>query len=450
MNDFIPPFPHRPAKTLGPLELIKHAQRDMLSIWPEQAFDRQFVEVKLFKRSLFIVNHPDVVRHVLIGNAENYSKKHGLLRKALQPLLGEALFINDDENRQQRRHFLEASLQEIMTSSRAGIVQTAVEDALQRWSAVEQDSTVPLLSEMRLLMLDIISRMLFGRTFDRDDAALLMQFFDEYMALAGQLDLNSFFGMPSWLPGGKSGKLAAAAKALHALLDNMIAQCEKQPHEATLLNKYLRAEPDSDALDRQQLRNELIMLLMAGHEMSANTLAWACYLLSKSPRVEQCLHAELDRVFGTGQTTADSVDLPYARAIVEETMRLFPPLPLLAREAAAGDTIRKRPVAAGSVMLIVPWLLHRHKQYWEKPDHFMPERFLNDADKKSRSLAYIPFGAGPKACLAQEFAMDIMTQCLAMLARRFSLRLPDEDTVGHEWRLTLRPKNKLPMYLVRR
>jgi len=186
-------------------------------------------------------------------------------------------------------------------------------------------------------------------------------------------------------------------------------------------------------------------LFMAGHETTANVLAWTWYLVSQAPEVEAKLHAELDQVLAGRTPEMDDVEnLKYTRAILDETMRLYPPVPILSREAMAEDTIRGRKVPAGSIMLIVPWLIHRHKKYWDKPDHFIPERFMPDAPKPIK-FSYIPFSAGPRVCLGKNFGIIESVLTIAMLAQRFRLSMPKGTKVEHECRLTLRPKGRLPM-----
>jgi cytochrome P450 len=190
---------------------------------------------------------------------------------------------------------------------------------------------------------------------------------------------------------------------------------------------------------------------MAGHETTANTLAWAWYLVSQCPEVEQRLQAEVDEVLGNRSATfEDFSKLTYTQAIIEETLRLYPPVPILSREAKEEDTIRNRRIPAGSIMLVVPWLLHRHKKFWDKPDHFIPERFLADAPVKPNKFAYVPFSAGPRVCLAKFFGTVEATLCLAILAKNFRLAVPEGQTVTHECRLTLRPKDNLPMIITPR
>ena len=150
---------------------------------------------------------------------------------------------------------------------------------------------------------------------------------------------------------------------------------------------------------------------------------------------------------GKTPTMADVEKLKYTRAILDETMRLYPPVPILSREALAEDTIRGKKVPAGSIMLIVPWLIQRHKKYWDKPDHFIPERFMPGSPSPIK-FTYIPFSAGPRVCLGKNFGIVESVLSIAMLAQRFRLSMPQGTKIEHECRLTLRPKGRLPMKLV--
>ena len=184
---------------------------------------------------------------------------------------------------------------------------------------------------------------------------------------------------------------------------------------------------------------------MAGHETTANVLAWTWYLISQAPDVEEKLHQELQEVLdGRTPEYADVENLKYTRAILDETMRLYPPVPILSRQALKDDDIRGRKVPAGSLMLIVPWLVQRHKKLWKNPDSFMPERFMPDAEKPKK-FTYLPFSAGPRVCIAKSFGITESVLAIAIIAQRFRLTLPPNADVKHECRLTLRPKGKLPM-----
>ncbi len=457
MTDFIPPFPIRHQKTLGALDTLKYARRDLLSIWTEDSFNRQFMSIKIINRSIFIANHPDIVRHVFLTNHANYEKKSPLMRKALEPLLGDGLFISDGDTWQKHRSLETPLFSTEQVAKYSEVMIKATEERVRSWANFKQGEIIQVLPEMGQLTAEIICRTLFGNQLGAGQAAQVVQSFAEYQAAIEQMDVNTFFGLPSWIPGlgrGRAAKAAKAAKAIHDIVDKVIAEGIKSDNKDTLLGQFLRIQDKKEAqaaLTKKQIRNELIVLFMAGHETTANTLAWAWYLISQCPDVERRLHQEIDTVLGSGSPTfADFSKLSYTRAVLEETMRLYPPVPILSREASDDDIIRKRHIPAGSIMLVVPWLLHRHKAYWDKPDHFIPERFLDDAPVKPDKFIYIPFSVGPRVCVAKFFGLVETTLCLAILAKHFRLQVPEGHQVTHECRLTLRPKDNLPMRITSR
>jgi cytochrome P450 len=184
---------------------------------------------------------------------------------------------------------------------------------------------------------------------------------------------------------------------------------------------------------------------MAGHETTANSLAWTWYLLSQTPDVEARLHHELDTVLGGRLPALDDVaKLPYTRAVFEEALRLYPPVPILSRQALGDEVIRGRRIKTGELLLVVPWLLHRHKRIWDKPDQFIPERFLPGAPARPKG-SYVPFSTGPRICAGAAFGLTEAILCLATLAQRFRLQLQPGSVVMPVCRLTLRPGKHLPM-----
>jgi cytochrome P450 len=194
------------------------------------------------------------------------------------------------------------------------------------------------------------------------------------------------------------------------------------------------------------LRNEIAVLFMAGHETTANTLAWTWYLLSQAPEVEAKLHEELDSVLGDRvPTLADVPQLVYTRAILDEALRLYPPVPILPREAIKEEEFQGVRIPKGSLLFVVPWLLHRHRKLWELPDHFIPERFLPENAAKISKFAYVPFSIGPRICAGANFGQTEAILCIATLAQKFKLRLQPGHEVRPVCRLTLRPAGGLPM-----
>jgi cytochrome P450 len=323
----------------------------------------------------------------------------------------------------------------------------------EQWDNLPNGSRISVLSAMGQLTSEIIARTLFGARLG-NDAAAVIQAFAEYQAAIEQIHVTNFLGLPEWIPIGslKMNAAKSSAKRIHAIVDKVIAQGEQGQYEHTLLNELLRANERTkgEAISREGIRNELIVLFMAGHETTANALSWVWYLLSQSPEVEAKMHAEIDTVLAGRLPTYDDVpNLPYTRAVFEETMRLYPPVPILSRQAKSEDTIRRRKIPAGSIMLVVPWLLHRHKDYWDQPDAFIPERFM-DVNKRPDKFLYLPFSVGPRVCIGKMFGMVEAVLAISTLAQRYRLTLPQGTAVTHECRLTLRPRGALEMTLEQR
>ena len=200
-------------------------------------------------------------------------------------------------------------------------------------------------------------------------------------------------------------------------------------------------------MSKNAARNESIVMFMAGHETTANTLAWAWYLLDGEPESQRSLQREINEVLdGRLPTLEDVPKLIYTRAVIEETLRLYPPVPILSRQARRGDRVGNKLVDPGTIIVAIPWLLQRHKLYWDKPDEFVPERFLPDRPRPDKCL-YFPFSVGPRVCLGLRFGMTESILCLAILAQKFAPRLEAGHQVEIDCRLTLRPGDCLPMIL---
>jgi cytochrome P450 len=201
----------------------------------------------------------------------------------------------------------------------------------------------------------------------------------------------------------------------------------------------------------KEVRDQVVTIFMAGHETTSQALSWTWYLLSQHPTAEAKLHAELTAVLG-GRTPRydDLANLPYARMVIEESMRLYPPAHTLAREPVVADEILGHRVPAGAAILIVPWLLHRKPSLWENPDRFDPERFAPERASARPRFAYIPFGAGPRICIGAAFAMAEATLILATIAQRYRLHLKPGHPVEPQGLITLRPRYGLRMQLERR
>jgi cytochrome P450 len=207
----------------------------------------------------------------------------------------------------------------------------------------------------------------------------------------------------------------------------------------------------SEGLDEAQIRANIITFIGAGHETTANGLTWSLYLLSQHPAWRKTVEREVDDVLDGGPIDAAKLNrLVRVRATIEEALRLYPPAPSLSREAIAADALAGQAIRAGSLVVVPPYVLHRHKLLWRDPEHFEPDRFLPGEREKIDRFAYMPFGAGPRVCIGMGFALQEATLLLATVLRKFRLELAPGHQVAPVQRITLRPKGGMPMLIKRR
>ena len=450
---YTPPFPPRPDRTPGPLETLRLVARDILAVWPAGAFSRDVSRRAILRRHIIVCNTPETVAYVFVERHENFQRKSPQHRYALTPLLGDGLFVSDGALWRERRRVVAPVTHASRLPELAPAITEAAAELVATWRAQPAGQPIDVLAAMGHLTAEIICRTIFGRALGGEAARTVVAAFAQYQRHVGQFDLWSLVGLPDWLPRLVGPRTRLAAWRIHRVVDALIADIlEGGREEASLIRAMAEARvPGTDApMDRRAFRNEAIVLFMAGHETTANTLAWALFVLSQDAETRARLLAELDAVLGGRPATlADLPALPFARAVIEETLRLYPPVPILSREALGPDEIAGRPVAKGDVIIVAPWLLHRNPKLWDQPDAFIPDRFLPDAPRPSRH-AYIPFSVGPRVCTGQNLGLAEAVICLATLAGAFHFALMPGTTVMPMARLTLRPGESLPMRITPR
>lgn len=449
---YIPPYPARPAQALNPVRAVLRARRNLLAIWHEAAFEKYMMTAKLPARRIVVVNALDAIRQIFIENPEVYEPKSPQMRQALTPLLGDGLFVSDGEVWRRRRAWIAPALESAQLPHYAPLMAQCAEDTAARWADTPPGEVIDVLSEMAVLAARIIGRTVFGDGIPDSEAERVVRGFSDYQAVVGQMDLIAMLGGPSWLSSGKPNRRARrAAASAQETVDRILARAGRDGQDMRLAVALLESASDAEEDPAAALRNEALVLFMAGHETTANTLAWTWSLIAGRADIEQMMHEELDSVLsGRTPTMEDVRRLPVTRAIIEEALRLYPPVPLLTREATGPDTLRDTRIDKGDLVIIAPWLIHRHKRYWDNPDAFMPERFLPGAKTKQMKFSYLPFSGGPRICLGARFGLVEAILCLATLAQQFRLTALPNRVPEIECRLTLRPRGGLPMRLERR
>lgn len=453
-EDFIPPYPARFETTPPVWKLIGMAKKNFLSIWGVEDFQARLRSRKVFSRELVVCNRPEVVREAFQANHETLQRKSPQMRHALEPLLGDGLFVSDTETWARRRKVVAPIIHGSRVPGFAPIMVDTILEKRAEWAALGKGAEIDALAEMAHLTAEIISRTIFGRQLGKNYASEVVQGFSDYQKHIDQVDMISMFGLPEWLPRFRGNAIRKSKERILGVLDEIIDsyQAQKEAGEASVIGGLLEArDEDGNPLSRDAIRNEAAVIFMAGHETTANTLAWAWYLLSQSPRVAKKLRSELNKVLA-GRTPGfqDVANLTYTRAVIEETLRLYPPVPILAREAMEDTVIGGKQISRGSLVMVVPWLMHRNPALWEKPDAFWPERFIKAKTKRPNKYGYVPFSIGPRICAGLQFGLTEAILSLAILARDFDLRLVPGTDVQPVCRLTLRPGDKLPMTVYRR
>ena len=387
-------------------------------------------------KSLYLLNHPDYARHVLCDNETNYRKGLGLIEA--KPLLGEGLLTSNGELWASQRRLLQVAFHNKRMDEFSNSMVDATHATLERWS---DEQVVDIAHEMVALTMRILGSTLFRMDLSEtiDDVSRDLTVLTRW----AMSRMTSISRLPMHVPTRKNRRARAALRRLESLVEEMIRQHSDAGNESLL---SLMA-----AGDKKQTRNELMTLLLAGHETTAATLTWVWYLLSQHPEVEQRLHAEVDQVLeGRRPTMSDIPRLVYTKMIVSETLRLYPPVWLLPRQTIDRDRLDGHIIPANADVLVCVYTIHRHRQFWDEPERFDPQRFAADKGAERDSCAYLPFGAGPRTCLGSRFGLMEVMLVVAMIAQRFRLRVVGDQKIEPEASLTLHPRHGLMVRLQRR
>jgi len=407
------------------------------------------VGFRMGPRRLYLLSHPDHARHVLCDNQANYRKGLGLTDA--EPLLGRGLLTSEGAVwNGQRRLVQQAFHGKQMEAFGASMIEAARATARRWQSHADAGTPVDVAQEMVRLTMDILGATLFRTDLSASADALSADL--TVMARWAMGRMAALVRVPLALPTPRNLR---AQKALHRL-DQWVAETVAQHHrggsDGGLLALLTASDDDHDDPNaHQQRRDEMLTLLLAGHETTAATLAWTWYLLARHPAVERRLHEELDGVLGeAGPSFADVPRLAYTKMVLQEVMRLYPPVWLLPRKAVAADQVGGYRIPAGADVLVSIYSMHRHPAYWQAPEVFDPTRFAAERAAQRPAYAYLPFGAGPRTCLGSRFGLMEAVLAVAVLARRYRCRAASAAPVEPEASLTLRPGGAVFMQLFER
>src|SRR5580700_5876288 len=381
-------------------EFFRTLRDNMVATYGEEAYERDIIERKMFGRRRFLVNEPAAIKHVLLDNASNYQKTE-ITRRILEPGLGRGLITSEGETWRRHRRTMSPAFDQRSIAAYAPIMTTAAQEMLTAWSNLGAGAGIDVAPAMMKVTLNIISRTMFSS--DSDHIVAIMERGAGSYQAQMRPNMMDFLGFPAWLAG--LGRIRVADRTLgefDAEIDRLITARSSNPDSGPkdLLARLIAARDEQTGIGMtaQEVRDHVITIFMAGHETTAMAMTWIWYLLSQHAAVEAKLHAELDAVLGgRAPDSQDLAKLAYTRMVIEESMRLYPPVHTIAREALADDTLAGLRVPKGSAVLISPWVLHRHRRLWRDPGRFVPERFSQAAEHAR--FSYLPFGGGRRICI---------------------------------------------------
>ena len=444
----VPPSPPRAPDTMTAIGRMAAMRVSPIGTWGQRAYEEDIIQGRFFGRSSFILNTPDAIRHVLVDNYENYTRTPAGIR-VLRPMLGEGLLIAEGRAWKHQRRTLAPAFTPRAVASLVPPMIAVTDETIAKLKGAS-GGPVDLREVMQRMTLEIAGRTMFSFGMERHGAALrdFVMEYGERLARPHFLDLL----LPLSWPSPQDFSRARFRKRWTGFVAMLMAERRAAgknegapPRDLFDLMGAARDPETGEAFSDEQLGDQVATMILAGHETTATSLFWSLYLLALDPVTQDQLAAEVQGLTVNG--APDIERLKFTRAVVDETMRLYPPAFLIARAAAAPDTIAGLPVKNKDVILIAPWLLHRHEKLWRDPNAFIPSRFMPPSLPPDR-FAYLPFGVGARVCVGAHFALVEATLALARMIGAFRVELLDQEPVIPIGVVTTQP-DRSPMFMIR-
>ncbi|MDE5444547.1 cytochrome P450 [Bradyrhizobium sp. CSA207] len=444
----VPPTPPRAPDDMSFLGRLAVIKQNMIATWGQRAYEEDVIEGRFFFRNSFILNRPDAIRHVLLSNYENYSRTPAGIRM-LRPVLGDGLLIAEGHSWTFQRRTLAPAFTPKATANLVPHMTAVLDETIAKLE-VRTGEPVDLRELMQRMTLEIAGRTMFSFGMDRHGPTL-RNFVMEYGARLGRpyfLDMVLPVSWPSPMDFARARFRKRWTEFVAMLIAERRAAGKKTgapPRDLFDLMDEARDPETGKGFSDEQLVDEVATMILAGHETTATALFWALYLLALDPDTQEEVASET-----RGEHLDSMADIDrqkFTRAVIEETMRLYPPAFLIARAAREKDNAAGVAIGKGDIIMIAPWLLHRHEKLWDQPNAFVPKRFMST--EAPDRFAYLPFGAGPRVCVGAPFAQAESVLALARLIGAFRVELADTDPVIPHGVVTTHPGHS-PMFRITR
>ncbi len=408
-------------------------------------------QIKLGPERAFLVNDPEFLKYVYQDHVKNFVKQTKAW-KMFRLIFGDGLLTSDGELWRRQRRLMQPSFHRERIGGLVQVMREATQEMLQAWQGFTPGRSFDLSSEMMRLTLRIVGETLLGINMSAD-AAIVAR------ALPILLEetvhqVTRIFRLPLKFPTLGHLRFRKALKEMRGVGERVIQSRKANPEKrADLLEMLMEAkdEETGKSMSDEQLLDEVLTIFLAGHETTANALTWTWYLLSQNPEVEKKFFEEIDGVLqGKAPAFEDLPKLQYVERVFKEALRLYPPAWFVGRLVLEDDQIGGYFIPAGSMVFLSPYVTHHSPEIWKNPEHFDPDRFLPENFSQMHRFAYIPFGAGPRQCIGNHFAIMEAQVILASIAQKYRLKLVPGQRIEKDPTITLRPKYGMKMYLENR
>ena len=448
MPDLVAPAP--PEKPLSLFRFMRVSRENNIAGIPAAAYREPVYELKSFLGRGFIISDPPAVKRILLDNVGNYPKEP-MGSRIMATAFGDGLLTSDGEKWRKHRRTMAPSFDHRSIVACVPAMVDTTTRFVDKWNNLAPNTAIDIDSEMTELTLRIISRTMFSSD-SGGICELVSHTLKEGMDAMdfGLLDVLPVIGPPRMRE--KLAHIHSIFSALDASIMRLIearASAPDKPGPFDLLGRLVAARDleSGVGMTTREVRDEVVIIFIAGHETTAVAMTFVWYLLSKHPWAEEKLHQELAAVLkGRPPRFEDLERLPYTRQVIQEAMRLYPPVPGLAgRRAEADDVIGGHRIPKGTQVVVMPWVLHRHHALWNEPERFDPDRFSPENSAGRDRFAWLPFGGGPRICIGAALAITEASLILATIAQRFRLRYVEDQQIKLKARITLRPRDGIKL-----
>ncbi|WP_282096516.1 cytochrome P450 [Epibacterium ulvae] len=447
----LPPKPPSRADRVSLFQYLKLFRKDILSAQPARLYGAWMAEFRTpFFRS-YLVNQPDLVNQILRKRPDDFPKSNRIA-EGLRPLLGNSVFLTNGATWKRQRRIIDPAFEGGRIKETFPAMFAAGQATLERLGSEKDVIEVEEITSH--LAADVIFRTLFSIPIEDELASQVFHRFRDYQRSQPILNLGAFIPLPRWMPRffnrGAKQNAAEIRRLITTLTQTRMREIEAGTAPDDLATKIMTtADPETgDRFTTDEMVDQVAIFFLAGHETSASALAWALYLMALYPDWQDKLADEACAI--TGPDFSVMSELKISRDVFRETLRLFPPVPMMVRESTCPERFRERDIPTGSQMVLSPWHLHRHTKLWDNPDGFDPNRWATENGKKCQREAYMPFSTGARVCTGAGFAMVEGVLLLSMILKDYRVSLISDSAPVPVAHLTVRGKDGIQLGISRR